>query len=47
MAMPPHPDLPPLPEDARPLAERVHAVLRDAIVTGLLAPGGRLSERGL
>ncbi|MDQ1077814.1 GntR family transcriptional regulator [Pseudoroseomonas cervicalis] len=47
MAMLLSPDLPPLPEDARPLAERVHAVLRDAIVAGVLAPGGRLSERGL
>ncbi|WP_256021121.1 GntR family transcriptional regulator [Roseomonas sp. GC11] len=41
------PALPPLPEDARPLAERVHVVLREAIATGLLPPGYRLSERGL
>jgi DNA-binding GntR family transcriptional regulator len=34
-------------EDLRPLAERAYDRLREAIVDGVLAPGTKLSERGL
>ncbi|MBO1078531.1 GntR family transcriptional regulator [Roseomonas haemaphysalidis] len=34
-------------EDLRPLAERAYERLREALIEGVLAPGSKLSERGL